>query len=152
MECNHSESLSANCDTDLREERSTTSDKSDSKSGKKKEDATESSSCGRGCVLSPTESGDDQEVDGCDVSIERENMRGVTWVTIEEMKSGEWGIGGNALQRKPSRHSRRANLLLEYAYYNLAAILTARLLSMMHCAANCHRCRSDLLTKAVHHF
>lgn len=23
-----------------------------------------------------------------------ENMRQVTWVTIEEVKSGEWGIGG----------------------------------------------------------
>jgi len=31
------------------------------------------------------------------VSIEGENMRGVTWVTIEEVKSGEWGIGGKAL-------------------------------------------------------
>jgi len=31
------------------------------------------------------------------VSIEGENMRGVTWVVIEEVTSGEWGIGGNAL-------------------------------------------------------
>src|SRR4051794_20376131 len=31
------------------------------------------------------------------VSIEGENMRGVTWVVIEEVASGEWGIGGNAL-------------------------------------------------------
>lgn len=31
------------------------------------------------------------------VSIEGENMRGVTWVVIEEVKSGDWGIGGNAL-------------------------------------------------------
>ena len=31
------------------------------------------------------------------VSIEGENMRGVTWVLIEEVRSGEWGIGGNAL-------------------------------------------------------
>jgi 4-oxalocrotonate tautomerase len=31
------------------------------------------------------------------VSIEGENMRGVTWVIVEEVKSGEWGIGGNAL-------------------------------------------------------
>ena len=28
------------------------------------------------------------------VSIEGENMRGVTWVTIDEVKSGSWGIGG----------------------------------------------------------
>lgn len=31
------------------------------------------------------------------VSIEGENMRGVTWVTIDEVKSGSWGIGGKAL-------------------------------------------------------
>ena len=31
------------------------------------------------------------------VSIEGENMRNVTWVVIEEAKSGEWGIGGKPL-------------------------------------------------------
>lgn len=31
------------------------------------------------------------------VRIEGENMRPVTWVVIEEVKSGHWGIGGNAL-------------------------------------------------------
>ena len=31
------------------------------------------------------------------ISIEGENMRGVTWVVIEEVRSGEWGIGGQAL-------------------------------------------------------
>jgi 4-oxalocrotonate tautomerase len=31
------------------------------------------------------------------VSIEGENMRGVTWVVIEDVRSGDWGIGGNAL-------------------------------------------------------
>ena len=31
------------------------------------------------------------------VSIEGENMRQVTWCVLEEVKSGEWGIGGNAL-------------------------------------------------------
>lgn len=31
------------------------------------------------------------------VSIEGENMRPVTWVVIDEVKSGEWGIGGNSL-------------------------------------------------------
>ena len=31
------------------------------------------------------------------VSIEGENMRGVTWVIVEEGKSGQWGIGGGAL-------------------------------------------------------
>jgi len=31
------------------------------------------------------------------VEIEGENMRGVTWVVIDEVKSGQWGIGGNPL-------------------------------------------------------
>ena len=31
------------------------------------------------------------------VSIEGENMRGVTWVIVEEVRSGHWGIGGGAL-------------------------------------------------------
>jgi 4-oxalocrotonate tautomerase len=31
------------------------------------------------------------------VSIEGEQLRGVTWVVVEEVKSGDWGIGGNAL-------------------------------------------------------
>ena len=31
------------------------------------------------------------------VEVEGENMRPVTWVVVEEVKSGEWGIGGQAL-------------------------------------------------------
>lgn len=31
------------------------------------------------------------------VSIEGEKMRGVTWVVVEEVKSGDWGVGGNPL-------------------------------------------------------
>jgi 4-oxalocrotonate tautomerase len=31
------------------------------------------------------------------VAIEGESLRGVTWVVIEEVRSGDWGIGGNAL-------------------------------------------------------
>jgi 4-oxalocrotonate tautomerase len=31
------------------------------------------------------------------VGIEGENMRGVTWVVLEEVKSGDWAIGGKAL-------------------------------------------------------
>jgi 4-oxalocrotonate tautomerase len=31
------------------------------------------------------------------VSIEGEAMRPVTWVVVEEVKSGSWGIGGKAL-------------------------------------------------------
>jgi 4-oxalocrotonate tautomerase len=29
------------------------------------------------------------------VSIEGENLRGVTWVLLEDLKSGDWGMGGN---------------------------------------------------------
>lgn len=31
------------------------------------------------------------------VEIEGENMRPVTWVKIEEVPEGQWGIGGNAM-------------------------------------------------------
>ena len=31
------------------------------------------------------------------VSIEGEGLRPVTWVLVEEVKSGEWGIGGSGL-------------------------------------------------------
>jgi 4-oxalocrotonate tautomerase len=31
------------------------------------------------------------------VTIEGENMRPVTWVLVEEVASGDWGIAGNAL-------------------------------------------------------
>jgi 4-oxalocrotonate tautomerase len=31
------------------------------------------------------------------VAIEGENLRPVTWVVIEEVASGDWGVGGNPL-------------------------------------------------------
>jgi 4-oxalocrotonate tautomerase len=31
------------------------------------------------------------------VAIEGEAMRGVTWVVIDEVRSGDWGIGGQAM-------------------------------------------------------
>jgi 4-oxalocrotonate tautomerase len=31
------------------------------------------------------------------ISIEGENLRPVTWVIVEEVKSGDWGIGGGPL-------------------------------------------------------
>ncbi len=37
------------------------------------------------------------------VSIEGENMRSVTWVVVEEVKSGDWGIAGNALTSEDVR-------------------------------------------------
>jgi len=31
------------------------------------------------------------------VSVEGENLRGVTWVSFHEVESGNWGIGGQCL-------------------------------------------------------
>jgi 4-oxalocrotonate tautomerase len=31
------------------------------------------------------------------VRIEGENLRQVTWVVVEEVRSGDWGIGGTSL-------------------------------------------------------
>jgi len=38
-----------------------------------------------------------KEVTDAMVSVEGEAMRGVTWVRIKELKSGDWAIGGNIL-------------------------------------------------------
>jgi 4-oxalocrotonate tautomerase len=37
------------------------------------------------------------------VSIEGENLRQVTWVVVEEVKSGEWGIAGQPLTTEAVR-------------------------------------------------
>jgi 4-oxalocrotonate tautomerase len=37
------------------------------------------------------------------VSIEGENMRPVTWVVIEEVKSGDWAVGGKPLTTEDVR-------------------------------------------------
>jgi 4-oxalocrotonate tautomerase len=37
------------------------------------------------------------------VAVEGENMRPVTWVIIEDVRSGEWGIGGQALTTEAVR-------------------------------------------------
>ncbi len=37
------------------------------------------------------------------VGIEGENMRPVTWVVVEEVKSGDWGIAGKALETSDVR-------------------------------------------------
>jgi 4-oxalocrotonate tautomerase len=37
------------------------------------------------------------------VGIEGEAMRPVTWVTVEEVESGDWGIGGKALTTQDVR-------------------------------------------------
>jgi len=42
------------------------------------------------------------------VAIEGEVMRGVTWVRIQEVASGEWGIGGKTLTAADVRAMRAA--------------------------------------------
>jgi 4-oxalocrotonate tautomerase len=37
------------------------------------------------------------------VRIEGESLRPVTWVVIEEVRSGDWGIGGRALTTEAVR-------------------------------------------------
>jgi 4-oxalocrotonate tautomerase len=37
------------------------------------------------------------------VSVEGENMRGVTWCVVEEVTSGDWGIGGDPLTTEAVR-------------------------------------------------
>ncbi len=37
------------------------------------------------------------------VSVEGENMRQVTWVVIDEVKSGDWAMGGNAVTTEDVR-------------------------------------------------
>jgi 4-oxalocrotonate tautomerase len=37
------------------------------------------------------------------VGIEGENMREVTWVVVEEVQSGDWGIGGKPLSTEDVR-------------------------------------------------
>lgn len=42
------------------------------------------------------------------VSIEGEAMRGVTWVRVHEVASGEWGIGGKGITVDDVRAMQRA--------------------------------------------
>ncbi len=44
-----------------------------------------------------------QKLSDAMVSIEGEKMRPVTWVVIEEVKSGAWAIGGQALSTEAVR-------------------------------------------------
>ncbi len=37
------------------------------------------------------------------VAVEGENMRSVTWVIIEDVRSGEWGMGGQAVTTDAAR-------------------------------------------------
>ena len=37
------------------------------------------------------------------IEVEGENMRGVTFVVVNEVKSGDWGIGGQAMTTEAVR-------------------------------------------------
>lgn len=37
------------------------------------------------------------------VSIEGESMRAITWVLIEEVREGHWGIGGHGITGSPKQ-------------------------------------------------
>ncbi len=41
-----------------------------------------------------------QRVTDAVVAVEGENLRGVTWVKIHEVESGDWAIGGQPLSAK----------------------------------------------------
>lgn len=43
------------------------------------------------------------------VAIEGEAMRGVTWVRVHEVASGEWGIGGKGITVADVRAMQRAS-------------------------------------------
>ncbi len=51
------------------------------------------------------------------VEIEGENMRQVTWVVIDEVKSGDWGLAGNAAHHRarPRHQEQRSRLTMAIA-------------------------------------
>jgi 4-oxalocrotonate tautomerase len=44
-----------------------------------------------------------EELTDAMVAIEGESMRQVTWVVVEEVRSGDWGIGGKPLTTQDVR-------------------------------------------------
>jgi len=42
------------------------------------------------------------------VSVEGEGLRSVTWVTIQDVKSGEWGVGGQAVTTEMLKQMRES--------------------------------------------
>jgi 4-oxalocrotonate tautomerase len=44
-----------------------------------------------------------EELTDAMVAIEGESMRPVTWVVVEEVRSGDWGIGGKPLTTQDVR-------------------------------------------------
>src|SRR4051812_22742698 len=62
--------------------------------------AVNSSEAHRKRIYPSAEVPDHPQTDRAMVSIEGENLRPVTWVVIEEVRSAEWGIGGQAMTTK----------------------------------------------------
>ena len=52
-----------------------------------------------------------EELTDAMVAIEGENMRPVTWVVVEEVRSGDWGIAGKPLTTQDVRGPRRRTRL-----------------------------------------
>lgn len=42
------------------------------------------------------------------VSVEGEGLRSVTWVTIQDVKSGEWGVGGQTVTTEMLKQMRES--------------------------------------------
>lgn len=49
-----------------------------------------------------------QKVTDAMVDIEGEAMRGVTWVRVLEVASGQWGIGGHGMTAEAIKNMRKA--------------------------------------------
>jgi 4-oxalocrotonate tautomerase len=64
---------------------------------KEHDNAVDRSSLNRECLQFRAKRQIIEKLTDAMVSIEGENMRGVTWVKISEVSSGEWGIGGQPL-------------------------------------------------------
>ncbi len=59
------------------------------------------------------------------VSVEGENMRGVTFVLVEEVKSGDWGIGGKPMSAATSMRSRTLPLTCNTSVISSSAAAAA---------------------------
>lgn len=60
-------------------------------------------------VLTPEQKGQIiEKITDAMLSIEGEALRGVTWVMIDEVKEGNWGMGGNALHARDVQRMQKA--------------------------------------------
>ncbi|MGH8047233.1 MAG: tautomerase family protein [Chthoniobacterales bacterium] len=60
-------------------------------------------------VFTPEQKGEIiQKITDAMVAVEGEALREVTWVTIEEVREGSWGIGGHALHASDVHRMQKA--------------------------------------------